>query len=865
MSSPSFGRRILDATFPKGSAWSVKVGGWFDGFLDGLGDNIDTVRVFLSSMANLRNPDTTPILSDLEREYGILTNTVISESSRRSYLAGIKFATPGKGSESTVEANLRAAGFDVRVIQNSPRIDPNAIINADFLMWASTFAPGTETNYAGYYTGATAPPYASVAGRGGGDLVVNNPSTVALYSLPADDHRWNFVFWIGESFTGTETFTDWNMDAATTGAWTSGGGALLEKLRTPRQDVRGLRSMRVTEPDEIGSIENVEPVQPDASLVAAYQFKDVAGVLESVAWENQLADGSMEATGVASWTVYAAAVLTKQGSAYSGDQCMRATYSGTNFPGFDQSPMTIGREYRVTGYARSDGVAAPRVYTPTVGTLWTGTTSREWQGFDIEFTAANALIRFYGLHTSAGYIEFDHIHLAELSGIADQDMEEPNATSPWTNFGGAVNFGKLGDSPKQGVLYVFAESVGIADPAVRQNGLVIGRRYQVRGWARSDGNTVPRVLLGSGTVAWTGTTDQVWQRVDFVDVCAGDTWLYLQGQFPGASRVDFDGFDISPALDIQGTNTVAFSDRITQYGESGQYNGATQYTDLGTDARFNIDRRFTIHAVVRIDSVAATDYIWGRRNALANSYNLYIDPADATLKFIQGNGVLLSTGFVVTAGVMYDLAFVVDTTGTNYELYVNGVLEASAAFSAFQLNAGENLWLAAKSGAGNLGAVTFAAFEFYDEAKSATQVAGLYASSRRALEAGAYAEQLIDTVTDSRPLAGWAYGDGDGGIPCVLCKNPATDHWEYAWIGTDAASGQTISATLPDGCSGIRLYSKIGPGTDRVVSSIFDNMTIYNLGINAAQIPAEQRAQFEKIILQAKPIRSWAAVVADYI
>jgi hypothetical protein len=854
---------MLDATLPKGAFWSVKADGDFDKLLDGIGDNIDIVREFLARLARIRDPQTVDLemLPDLEREYGVLTDLAISVAQRRNYLAGVKYALPGTGSEDDVELALRNAGFDVRVIQNSPRVDPNSILNASFLMWA-----GGETGFAGYHTVASPPPYASVAGKGGGDLLVNGlmDGQVSVYTLPVDDHRWNFVFWVGKDFTGASTFIDWDMERSYTGAWTPGGGAVLTKVRAPREDVPGLRSMSVLEPTG-AAIENVEPAQPDASLIVAYQMADNAGTLESIAWANQLADGSMEATGTAAYAAAGGATLSKQTTdPISGSQYLRATCTaGICYA--QQIILTVARTYRVTGWGRGNTSALAGIDDGVSGYFWTSDGTASWQYFDFTFVAAGTTLRLATIGASPDYAEFDSVHVAELTNVADQDMETAGVAS-WGGLGLTV-FQKLQDSPKQGLRYMRATYNGTANPGVFQGTtLVIGNRHHVRGWFRSDGTSIPQVKLG--TTTYQGTTSTAWQRVDQIMTVAGNTTFTLDSILAGAGHVDFDGFDISPALDITGTNTVPATDTITQHGQALDFDGTNDYTDLGTDTRFNIDRRFTVHVVFRVDAIGAGDqYIYSRRNALAESYNLYFD-ATGDLRFYMGSGVSLSTGHTVEAGKTYDVVFSVNTNANGYKIYVNGVAPAgSVAFTAFTLAAGESLQLGAKSGPANYADVTISAFEFYDEQKSDAQAAALYQITRDAMLAGAYAEQIMaDPATESRPLAGWAQGDGDGGIPCVLYLDSTTGLWEFAWIGDDTASDQTISATLANGCGGIRLYTKFDPtATDRVVTSYFDNVTIQNLVIEPAQIPNEQRAKFEKIILQTKPLRSWAGIVADYV
>ncbi len=143
-----------------------------------------------------------------------------------------------------------------------------------------------------------------------------------------------------------------------------------------------------------------------------------------------LTDGDMEAAGVGDWTIYNNAVATKEtGSPHGGSQVLRVAYNGTSYPVAGQAILTVGATYRVTGYARSSGVGAPRVYVANGTTpIWDGTTSTDWQYLEFTVTAGHALLGLQGLLTSAGYVEFDDIK-AEAMPVKVFSSEMPRVNS----------------------------------------------------------------------------------------------------------------------------------------------------------------------------------------------------------------------------------------------------------------------------------------------------------------------------------------------------------------------------------------------------------------------------------------------------
>ena len=129
-----------------------------------------------------------------------------------------------------------------------------------------------------------------------------------------------------------------------------------------------------------------------------------------------LVDGDMEAAGVAAWILQENTALAKQGDPYAGLQCLRVTNAGGSHRYTNQAVGITGNRYRITGAARGDGSAHPRIGLGSTGYEWIGTTSNLWQPVsgDYNWTAGVSIFLYaYGADTK--HAEFDSLTLANLS------------------------------------------------------------------------------------------------------------------------------------------------------------------------------------------------------------------------------------------------------------------------------------------------------------------------------------------------------------------------------------------------------------------------------------------------------------------
>lgn len=215
-------KSTINALLPKGSIWVPKSGGFFDGLLDGISDSFEVVRLKLAGLAYIRNAKLTPVLDELEIDYGLAFNPNITESERRASLDSRINAIDNTGSRQELERAIQRSGFDLFVYSNSPAVDPTRFLT-DFEMVA-----GEDNAFAGEPDAVAGVFLAELVVNG--DVVINEsiyeltagdefsfagePTAIAeieqlveqnfQYILPSNPNAWPFVFFVG----GSATFAD---------------------------------------------------------------------------------------------------------------------------------------------------------------------------------------------------------------------------------------------------------------------------------------------------------------------------------------------------------------------------------------------------------------------------------------------------------------------------------------------------------------------------------------------------------------------------------------------------------------------------------------------------------------------------------
>lgn len=279
--------------------------------------------------------------------------------------------------------------------------------------------------------------------------------------------------------------------------------------------------------------------------VASYVLFDNITVTEYIppvknAEETLLIDGDMERTGVSDWSAIRA-TLTKEDDG-AGGQVLRLTSSADPAQQVAiQNVGMLGKTVRVTGRARSDGTLVPRLGDLTNGNRWVGSTSVNWQYFDIIFVAQNDNIAPNTNLLEGNYAEFDNIIVTEYTPplknyetqiLVDGDMDRVGVAD-WIAGNSAV-LTKVTKLDGSALNIVSAGGTSYADQGI----LISGKTYRVTGCAYGGtGISIPRLYFGGIFPAWDGTTSTERQCFDEI-LTAGNTAIRLYGW--GAGSVIFD-------------------------------------------------------------------------------------------------------------------------------------------------------------------------------------------------------------------------------------------------------------------------------------------------------------------------------------
>jgi hypothetical protein len=190
---------VYSALLPQGEAWHPTETGSFMALLAGMSINNDRMVSLLATLRYIRNPLLTPILDDLEKEFGLIYNSSLTEAQRRARILTIKTDNKNLGTADFIQAKLQSYGFDVQVHQNNPPVDPAAFIFKNYYV---TMAPEASSSYsvtASEVSGAT---YPTTMGTNTGELVVNGITDSAYTEDALDvEANWGFFFFIGGNAT----------------------------------------------------------------------------------------------------------------------------------------------------------------------------------------------------------------------------------------------------------------------------------------------------------------------------------------------------------------------------------------------------------------------------------------------------------------------------------------------------------------------------------------------------------------------------------------------------------------------------------------------------------------------------------------
>jgi len=210
-------RAMLDSIWPEGAIWSPAPDDDLDKLLDGIANNWDYPRDFLAQLADIRNPHKTTFLSDLERDFGVLTNNSLTEAQKRAGLSPLVYNRDSNGSDDRLQMALDDAGFTVQVHSNSPAVDPSLFIDQDFqvvlgggnaylgradafmgVLGGEWLVNGDQFSIGQEYTSQMGQSYLGDVGLG---EYTDVDRTKKIYTTPTDPDSWPFCFFVGGDAT----------------------------------------------------------------------------------------------------------------------------------------------------------------------------------------------------------------------------------------------------------------------------------------------------------------------------------------------------------------------------------------------------------------------------------------------------------------------------------------------------------------------------------------------------------------------------------------------------------------------------------------------------------------------------------------
>lgn len=397
------------------------------------------------------------------------------------------------------------------------------------------------------------------------------------------------------------------------------------------------------------------------------------------------ADADMQLADTSEFTSGNLATLSKEtGTAHVGTRVLRVIRTSSNFAAARMdNELTAGVNYRAIGLARSlEGTALPRLVNSS--TIWTGTTSTDWQPFDFPFTSGNQLLAMQvsSLTENTG-VEFNFVRIipdtVQLPGERLYDADLAVADARWYRPFNSAVVTKVDDGGSN-VLQVARN--GSNNAYAGQEILCVGKRYHVTGEARSDGTGIPRVGDASTTV-WTGDTGTGWDEFDLVWT-ATHTRLLLQNSATSNSYVQFRNLSVeeipmySGAVSGAAANETAPAALAKAFSFDGNDAVVVQATRI--DAPFD-ELSGTLGGPVRMSD--PSDWTDGTVRVVARYYvdaNNYIrmgkSASDNTFFFEYVAGGTTKSISVGSLSLGTDWFFPVmtwDDTADEFKAFINGV------------------------------------------------------------------------------------------------------------------------------------------------------------------------------------------------
>lgn len=191
---------LLQEVFPDSDLGAIDEVGDLAKLFEGVAEDYQAIYDVLMNLAHVRDPRLTSLLSDLEREFGIVPDTSLSDAVRRQMLAHVIYQRPTTASWEHLQNALIDAGFsNLLVTQNNPMVDPS-VVGGDLLVNGTIYISQTPAYYACMGSGIA---YMGHSRAFMGYYLSDN-KVAKTYTIPTGPPYWPwaYVFWVGGAASG---------------------------------------------------------------------------------------------------------------------------------------------------------------------------------------------------------------------------------------------------------------------------------------------------------------------------------------------------------------------------------------------------------------------------------------------------------------------------------------------------------------------------------------------------------------------------------------------------------------------------------------------------------------------------------------
>lgn len=197
-------KTLIETLWPDSQLGDIDPNGDLAKLFEGLASHYQDLYDVLFNLAYIRDPRLTNVLPDLEREFGIVTDTSLSEAVRRQMLAHVVYQRSTTASWEHLQNALIDAGFtNLIVTPNQPVVDPADVSSGagEVLVNGTLY---TNQSPAYYMAAGSSIAYAAHS-RGFAGYYLSNNKTEKTYSIPSEikaHWTWRYIFWVGGAASG---------------------------------------------------------------------------------------------------------------------------------------------------------------------------------------------------------------------------------------------------------------------------------------------------------------------------------------------------------------------------------------------------------------------------------------------------------------------------------------------------------------------------------------------------------------------------------------------------------------------------------------------------------------------------------------